>query len=445
MTALGSNVAAAQAFTRFGLGGRPDDAVPGDAVGWLRAQLAQPDPTPVAGMPTAADGLGLINAMLSHQAGTSGRSTATAAVVAHFDFEAQTFLANAVTAAAPFRERLVWFWANHFAVMASPYVVSATAGAYVRDAIRPYVTATFADMLQAVMTHAAMITSLNNDQSVGPLSQRALIAAKVGRAALNINENLGRETLELYTVGVGAGYAQADVDAMAYLLTGRTINAKQAPFGAIYDPTSAQPGNQVLMGNTYPGTSAGCSAALQWLGTHPLTYQRLAAKLATHFISDTPAAADVAAIYNALAATGGNLDAAAQALIGLPNAWTPLTKLRTPLDFAVATLRALGVTAATAPSIDPVVSAMGQPTWCPPFPNGWSDLSADWTSPEGVMMRMDWVNQLCGGLTGISPSAIAAASLGPLLSASTAAAVNGAGSPASQLTLLFCSPEWQRR
>ncbi len=296
MTALGSNIAAAQAFTRFGLGGRPDDAIPSDPVGWLRAQLAAPDPTPVAGMPTAAYGLALMNTMVSATPGTSARNNAIAAILALFQNEAQAYLTNAVVTPAPFRERLVWFWANHFAVMASPYLVSVTAGAYIRDAIRPHVTGTFADMLQAVMSHPAMITSLNNQQSVGPLSHRAVALVKSGGPQLNINENLGRETLELYTLGVQAGYTQADVDAMAYLLTGWMVEATTPPQGFYYDWKSAQPGNQTLMGNTYPGTQTGCVAALQWLATHPYTYQHLATKLVTHFVSDTPAASDIATV-----------------------------------------------------------------------------------------------------------------------------------------------------
>ncbi len=447
MTGLGSNVAAAQAFTRFGLGGRPDDTVPGDAIGWLRAQLAAPDPTPVAGMPTAAQGLALKNDMDNARPGTPARTQYQAAIASLFASEAQAFLTNAVISPAPFRERLVWFWANHFAIMAGPVVVSSVAGAFIRDAIRPHVTGNFSDMLLAVMSHPAMLWSLNNPESIGPQSPSALASLKRGGPQLDINENLGRETLELYTIGVGAGYAQADVDAMAYLFTGWTVNMTSAPQGFAYDPRIAQPGNQTVMGANFAGgTQAGMTAALQALATSPYTYQHLATKLVTHFISDTPALSDITAVYNALASTGGNLDAAAQALISLPNAWTPLAKLRTPLDLVVATLRALGTTAATVPAnINAIVTALGQPLWCPPFPIGWSDVGTDWVSPEGVLLRMDWLATLCGTLSGVTPANVAASSLGPLLSPRTITAMNGASAVADQLTLLFCSPEFQRR
>ena len=446
MSGLGANVAAAQAFTRFGLGGRPDDTVPADPVGWLRGQLAAPDPTPVAGMPTAAQGLALSYAFATATPGGAARTNALNAVMALVAREKQAFLANAVVSPAPFRERLVWFWANHFAVMARDNIpCSVTAGAFVRDAIRPHVTGNFSDMLLAVMSHPAMLASLNNTSSVGPQSARAVRAQKNNQPLPNINENLGRETLELYTVGVGAGYAQADVDAMAYLLTGWTVNAATAPQGFIYDTTMAQPGAQVLMGMSFPGGQAGCASALQALGTSPYTYEHLATKLVTHFVSDTPAAPDIATVYNALANTGGNLDAAAQALIGLPNAWQPLTKLRAPQDLVIATLRATGATAATQPNINSVLNVLGQPLWCPPFPNGWSDLAADWTSPEAVLLRMDWLTTLCGGLAGPTPAVVAGAALGPFLSASTTAAINAVVGLPSQLTLLFSAPEFQRR
>ena len=349
---------------------------------------------------------------------------------------------------APFRERLVWFWSNHFAIMAANHHrVASVAGAFVRDAIRSHVTGTFSDMLLAVMTHPAMICSLDNELSIGPQSPKAAQAAKYHQPLPNINENLGRETLELYTVGVGAGYSQADVDAMAYLLTGFSVNLKTAPMGFYYDATVAQPGNQVLMGRSFPNTQAGCQAALQALATSPYTYQHLATKLVTHFVSDTPALADVTAVYNALASTGGNLEAAAQALIGLPNAWTPLTKLRTPLDLAIATLRSAGATAATVPAnLNQIVTALGEQTWCPPFPNGWSDVAADWTSPESMVLRCDWLCTFCATLgAAVTPASVASAALGPFLSPNTTAALGRIAGASGQLTVLFSSPEWQRR
>ena len=150
----------------------------------------------------------------------------------------QSILSYAATTKIPFRERLVWFWANHFAVMVDHgYATRACAGAYVRDAIRPHITGTIADMLEAVILSPAMMTSLNGEDSVGPQSTMAIDAAKRG-VFLDINENLGRETLELYSLGYNQGYVQADVDALAYLLSGIDVNGNRTSLMA---PSTMRP------------------------------------------------------------------------------------------------------------------------------------------------------------------------------------------------------------
>ena len=439
--------AAAQAFTRFGFGGRPDDQIPADPIAWLTTQVTGPDATPVSTMPTLQQGLTLWNSWISVPRNSPQELAWAAQARANMAMEQQTFLANAVTTTTPFRERLVWFWANHYAIMAgSGGQMLLTSGPYVRDGIRANMTGTIAQMLQATVLHPAMVFSLNAIASFGPQSPRALGMAKHGNA-VTINENLGRETLELYSVGIDAGYTQADVDALAYLLSGLDVNsAPGAPLGTYYNFQKQQPGNFTLMGTTYPGTLPGLMGALQTLGTHPATYQHLATKLVSHFTSDTPSAADVATVYAALASTGGSLPAAHQALIGLQNAWVPFQKLRTPADLVVASLRAANVTAATIPTwAGNALTAMGQPTWYPPFPNGWSDQAASWTGPGPCLLRARFANQLAHYLPGVSPAQALAASLGPLATSSTASAVGAVSNQQEQLTLLFCSPEFQRR
>lgn len=445
MAALGTNGAAAQAFTRFGLGGRPDDALPGDPVAWLLDQVTAPDPTPVAGKPSLSQCMALIGQFRVGPAGSNANTVAKQQITQLFAQEGQDLLANAVLTQAPFRERLVWFWANHFAIMAKALGVEATAGSFVRDAIRPHVTGNFSDMLLAVMQHPAMLFSLDNTTSAGPLSPMGQAHLKHALPPVNINENLGRETLELYTVGIDANYAQADVDAMAYLLTGWTVSFQPATLGFYYDAAMAQSGSQTLLGTSYPNTQAGCTSALAALAANPYTYQHLATKLVTHFVSDTPSQSDISTIYNVLASTGGNLGAAAKALVMLPSAWTPLSKLRTPQELVVAALRAAGTTGAAMPNLPGIMNKLNQPTWKPPFPNGWSDYAADWTGPDPMALRADCLSALCRAMPSVTPAAVASCALGPLLSSNTAAVVGGSGSVHDQLTVLFCSPEFQRR
>ena len=449
MADLSNNPIVAQAYTRFGLGGRPDDTIPADPVAWLTAQITGHDTAPVAGLPTLQQNLTDLYAGMRAPAGSALQDKFFAAMWANFKTDVDAALGVAVTTNMPFRERLVWFWSNHFAIMALSDIVVASAGPYLRDAIRPNITGTIAQMLQAAVTHPAMFCGLDADMSVGPQSIQAIAAAKNG-GYQSFNENLGREILELYTVGLDAGYTQADVDALSFLLTGGTINnALGTQLGYIYNPRKQQPGNFMLLGTIFPGSQAGMMNALQMLGTHPATYQHLATKLVTHFVSDTPQPSDIAIVANAFASTGGSLPAAHAAVVGLQSAWVPLQKLRTPLEFVIAALRAVNATPATLAALPKpvreVLYSMSQPLWQPQFPNGYSDLAADWIGPQPMLMRADWANSLAGSVAGITPAQAASASVAPLLSQRTASFLAGISPAEEQFALLFCSPEFQRR
>jgi uncharacterized protein (DUF1800 family) len=200
------------------------------------------------------------------------------------------------------------------------------------------------------------------------------------------------------------------------------------------------------MGSVYACTLSGLSAALHMLGTHPDTYLHLATELVTHFVSDAPSSADIQTVSAAFARTGGSLPAAHQAIIGLQSAWIPLQKFRPPTELCIAALRAVGTDAAAlSPTLYGWPKALGEPTWCPVFPIGWSDLAADWNGPASMMLRADWAWWFSAGLSGASPSQAVLASVAPFLSARTVNALANAASVQEQFLLLFCSPEFQRR
>jgi uncharacterized protein (DUF1800 family) len=348
-------------------------------------------------------------------------------------------LGYALTTDAPFRERLVWFWANHFTVSTRRGADVGLIGAFVREAIRPHVTGAFTDMLLAVMRHPAMLLYLDNASSAGPQSRAGL------KHHLGLNENLGRESLELHTVTPAADYTQADVTSYAAILTGWSVDLKQDPPGFRFRPETHQPGPKLLMGRRFEEGEAGGVAALRFLATHPATYRALATKLARHFIADAPPPDAVARIADALHRSGGDLAVAAAAVVREPDAWQPMTKLRTPLDYTVAVLRA-----ANPPGIDPaallgVLNNLGQPLWSAPLPNGWPDRAADWADPETLLRRADWAFRLSGKLGDTEPEQVARASLGGLLQPATLTAVQHAASRRDALTLLFTSPEYMRR
>src|SRR5208282_2757167 len=116
----------------------------------------------------------------------------------------------AVDSSTPLVERLVAFWSNHFTVSIQRGAIAGLCGPFEREAIRPHVLGRFAEMLNAVLRHPAMLLYLDNARSIGPNSLAGMRNPDKG-----INENLGRELLELHTLGVNGGYTQKDVEAMA--------------------------------------------------------------------------------------------------------------------------------------------------------------------------------------------------------------------------------------
>jgi len=345
-----------------------------------------------------------------------------------------------------FGERLAMFWANHFAISAAKGPnVRILAGAFEREAIRPHVFGRFSDMLLAVETHPAMLFYLDNQQSFGPDS----VAGQNRNRGLN--ENLARETLELHTLGVDGGYSQADVTSFARIITGWTVVGREGRLG---DPGSFtffarahEPGPETLLGRIYgdQGFEQG-KAALLDLARHPATATHIAHKLARHFVSDTPPAALVEHLAAVFRSSDGDLAALSMALVEADAAWQPeLVKLRSPLEFSVAMLRATEIR----PEPQPVLGAlyaMGQPLWQPAGPNGYADTAVAWASPEALKTRMDIANA-AALRTGdrFDPADFVETRLGPLLSRDTRDAVSRAESRTQGLAIAFMSPEFQRR
>ena len=423
---------AAHAAIRFGLGPALGDDV-ADPAAWLASQLAAPD----AGPP----GAGVAEAFAALAQDRTDPLPAGQPNRARLIFRAEVAALSdqAVATATPFRERLVWFWANHFTVSLRRGEVAPLAGAYVREAIRPHVAGQFGDMLLAVVRHPAMLLYLDNAGSVGPSS------AAGQRQRRGLNENLARECLELHTVSPASGYTQADVTALARVLTGWGVEREPASAGYRFRANAHEPGEHAVLGHAVPPGEEGGVAALRFLATHPATHRHLATKLVRHFVADAPPPDAVRTVEAALRDTGGNLGAAALAVTALPGAWAPLTKLRTPQELVVAAVRAAGLPAGKRPDVPGVLAGLGQGLFNAPFPTGWPDTAADWSGPEALLRRVDWAYGFAGRAGLPEPMEMAEAALGPLLRPDTAAALRGAGSRRDALTLLLASPEFQRR
>jgi uncharacterized protein (DUF1800 family) len=425
----------AQALIRFGLGRWGDEPVPLDPVGWLDAQLDGPDPALNEPATSCTDAL----RMMVEDRRNPPPEGQPHRVQTIWRTDAATTLRTLVDSETPFRERLVWFWANHFTISLRRGDLHAIAIAYVREAIRPHVTGRFVEMLMAVIRHPAMLWYLDNQESVGPNSEAGQ------KSHRGLNENLARECLELHTLGADAGYTQQDVTALAKLLTGWWFEPT-APLPVFnFAPHRHEPGSKLLLGLTFPPGEEGGIAALTWLGNHPFTFRHIATKLARHFVADDPAPADVERIADALRSTRGDLAAAARALIRLPSAWQALAKLRAPWEYTVAVVRALGLAEGNRPDMLGVMNQLGQPFMSAPLPNGWADTASVWSDGELLLRRADWALSVTGRAATADPVELAGNSLGELLSPETLRAVQHATSRHEALALLVASPEFQRR
>jgi uncharacterized protein (DUF1800 family) len=313
-----------------------------------------------------------------------------------------------------------------------------------REAIRPHVTGNFTDMVLAVERHPAMLRYLDNDKSVGPNSP---VGLRTGRG---LNENLGRECMELHTVGLAAGYSQADVTSMAKILTGWSVALPEQGGNATgfkYRPAIHEPGPQTVMGRQFDGGEQAGVDALTFLSTYPTTYDLLARRLVIHFVADDPPPRAVAKIAGVLRDTKGDLGATSAALVDLPQAWVPGQKLKTPFEYLVSTLRAAPPPPGQKPPAPvALLNQLGQPLWSAPLPNGWSDQAANWAGSDAVMARIDWAYAYSGRFNDdADPMRLANNALGPLLRPATQAAMGQAGSPREAMTLFLTSPEFQRR
>ena len=361
--------------------------------------------------------------------------------------EALARLQRAVIADCGFVERLVAFWSNHFCISAAKGGLARMwAGSFEREAIRPHVLGRFGDMLKAVEQHPAMLFFLDNQQSLGPES-RAGQNRKRG-----LNENLAREIMELHTLGVGGGYSQEDVTSLARIITGWTFAGRQGQLGApgsfVFNANAHQPGAQRLLGKTYEnnGVAQG-EAALADIARHPSTAKFIATKFARHFVADDPPPALVARLQDTFRNTDGDLKALTFALLDSDEAWqAPLTKLRSPYEFLVATGRLLGRIPEDPGRYLGSLNLLGQPLWSPSGPNGFPDTNAAWAAPEGMKLRLDVSAQVASRLAdSIDPRDLLELVAADAASPETRRTVEHAESRQQALALLLMSPEFQRR
>jgi uncharacterized protein (DUF1800 family) len=461
-----ANTDAAIAANRFGLGARPGELarLGADARDVLAAQLKGPAPLTTETLPPSNELLAKVIAQREARRGTGGENPPTESVVAvakglrdvylpAYLGEVTARFRSAVSSERSFVERLVHFWSNHFAVSVDKLVVLGLAGAMEREAIRPHVLGKFQDLLLAVEQHPAMLLYLDNAQSVGPGSRAAQFAGHRGRT-VGLNENLGREILELHTLGVDTGYTQDDVRALASIITGWSIGGNVGrlqggePGKFHFRELLHEPGKQTLLGNGYQqdGIEQG-EAALRDLAVNPHTARHIATKLARHFIADDPPAAAVDRLTAAFEKSHGDLPTVYRALLASPEAWEmPSVKFKTPAEYLFSSWRALDLPVGEGRRELQVFELLGQRNFQPGSPAGWPDRSADWDGSAALLKRLEWAQAL-GQKLGAERSALQVAdtALGPALRPDTRRAIERAQDGSQALALLLSSPDFMRR
>jgi uncharacterized protein (DUF1800 family) len=252
--------------------------------------------------------------------------------------------------------------------------------------------------------------------------------------------------LELHTLGVAGGYTQADVTSFARVLTGwrAPIDEPGRPFDASWH----EPGRKTVLGRSYGEGPDALRAVLRDLARHPSTARFVSTKLARHFVADDPPPPLVERLSAAYRASDGQLPAVYDALVRSTEAWQPAPrKLKIPEEFVVSTARVLGVRERMFERQDAAgLPQLGQRPHSAPSPAGWSDRAEDWLGPEAVWKRVEWSGHVGGRLGSlVDARAVAAASLGPLLSETTRTQIDRAADGAQSLALLLMAPEFQRR
>jgi hypothetical protein len=243
------------------------------------------------------------------------------------------------------------------------------------EVIRANALGRFDNMLIAATTHPAMGCYLDNAEST----------------VWKLNENLGRELLELHTVGRTSGYTEEDVVNSARILTGYRVDINDS-WVAFYSPDDHYTGPVSVLGfssaNSKPDGSAVARAYLRYLARHRATARNIARRLCVRFVSDNPSLDLIVAVTNAFISSGTDIKATLRALVSHPEfAESMDAKVRTPSEDAIATYRALGIRGAK-PSSDNDFSnvvnwhaeSVGQRPFDWPRPDGWPDVADAWTS-----------------------------------------------------------------
>ena len=382
------------------------------------------------------------------------------------------------------------FWFNHFNVFAGKGATQQYLTEYERDAIRPHVFGKFRDLLGATAQSPAMLFYLDNWQSAAPDAQNMRMQGRrgaaggligIGRPGQNgrigrpmpmpmpgggqnpdpqnapqqrrgLNENYGRELMELHTLGVDGGYTQDDVVNVARAFTGWTILGPRQGGSFRFEPRIHDAKEKVVLGHKIKagGGQSDGEKVLDILAAHPATAKFISTKLARRFVSDTPPPALVDRAAAKFRETGGDIREVVRTIVTSPEFFSAeayRAKVKSPFEFVVSAVRATGTEVRDAMLLAQNVRNLGMPLYgCQP-PTGYPDKAEAWVNTGALLNRMNFALQLVSGRmrgvqAGTSPvDAVLAGEVSPATRSTIAKATD-----ASQIAALTLgSPEFQRR
>jgi uncharacterized protein (DUF1800 family) len=323
------------------------------------------------------------------------------------------------------------FWFNHFNVFAGKGADRWMLTAYERDTIRPHAMGKFQDLLEATAKSPAMLFYLDNWQSADPMAakqlqqQRAMRQSRFGgifggmtppaprqfpnaqgggqgqqakKQERGLNENYGREIMELHTLGVEGGYSQQDVIEVAKCFTGWTIREPRRDPEFFFNDRIHTPGPKYVMGKKINGGGMkDGQEVINLLAHNPNTAKFITTEIARHFVSDNPPPALVSRMTQTYLSSDGDTRAVLKTMIYSPEFWSRATyraKVKTPFELAVSTARALNADVAISLPIVQWVGRMGEPLYqCQP-PTGYSDKAETWVNTGALLNRLNFALQL---------------------------------------------------
>jgi len=336
-------------------------------------------------------------------------------------------LAMAKTTRAIYSERQLQqvmddFWFNHFNVFAGKGEVKWYLTTYERDVIEPHTLGKFKDLLSATAKSPAMLFYLDNYLSVDPNAQERLAAQRAMRQQMRrwpygyppkpvpaqnkkkqergLNENYGRELMELHTLGVDGGYTQKDVTEVARCFTGWTIEKPRETAKFKFDDKMHDPTPKTVLGKKiHAGGMKDGEQVIDMLAKHPSTAKFISTKLARRFVSDDPPPALVESMAKTFQKSDGDIREVMRTMIYSPDFWTKETyraKIKTPYELVVTSVRALGTDVDTPMPLVQWVARIGQPLYqCQP-PTGYSDKSETWVNTGALLNRLNFSLALAG-------------------------------------------------